>query len=47
MKGNFFEVFFSKYYPFLDMRKDTFKQIFLYLESLNKENYLIVETGTT
>jgi len=47
MKRDFFEIFFSRYYPFLDKRKNTFKQMFMYLESLNKENYLIVETGTT
>ena len=35
----------EKYYPFLDKRKDTFLKIFQYLESLNKKEYFIVETG--
>ena len=46
MSSNFFDIFYSKYYPILGKRKDTFKQIFTYLDSLNQESYLIVETGT-
>lgn len=39
-------IFKEKYYPFLEKRKETFLKIFQYLESLKKDNYLIVETGT-
>jgi len=39
------DVFLKKYYNLLAHRKDTFKKMFEYLESLKKEEYLIVETG--
>jgi len=39
------DVFLKKYYGLLARRRDTFKKMFEYLESLEKEEYLIVETG--
>ena len=39
-------IFKEKYYPFLEKRKETFLKIFQYLESLNKTEYFIIETGT-
>jgi len=39
-------IFKEKYYPFLGKRKETFLKMFQYLESLNKEKYFIIETGT-
>jgi len=45
--SKFLEVFNQKYYPHLKQRKDTFKIMFEYLDSLNQDKYLIVETGTT
>jgi len=46
IKKSFVEdVFLKKYYHLLARRKDTFKKMFEYLESLKKEEYLIVETG--
>ena len=47
MDLDFFKLYYSNYYPFLNQRQNTFTQMFMYLESLNKEKYLIVETGTT
>ena len=44
-KGFVEDVFLKKYYHLLAHRKDTFKKMFEYLESLKKEEYLIVETG--
>jgi SAM-dependent methyltransferase len=39
------EVFLPKYYNKLDKRKETFNQMFRYLESLEKDSYTIIETG--
>jgi len=44
---SFMDIFNQEYAPILAQRSYTFGQIFLYLDSLNKENYTIVETGTT
>jgi predicted O-methyltransferase YrrM len=41
------ELFEKEYAPNLGRRSYTFGQIFLYLDSLDKSNYTIVETGTT
>ena len=43
----FQENFNQKYYPYLQQRSNTFKVMFEYLDSLSKDKYLIVETGTT
>jgi hypothetical protein len=39
------QVFMTKYYPLLNARAETFKLMFEYLESLNKQKYNILETG--
>jgi hypothetical protein len=43
----FLQIMESKFYPYLGKREKTFKLMFEYLDSLNKDKYLIVETGTT
>lgn len=45
--GKFSEIMEERFYPYLGRREKTFRLIFEYLDSLNNENYLIVETGTT
>lgn len=45
--GKFSEIMEERFYPYLKRREKTFRLIFEYLDSLNNENYLIVETGTT
>lgn len=40
-------VFLPQFYDKLGARKDTFLKMFKYLESLNKDSYFIIETGTT
>ena len=47
MNKDFFEIFFSEYYHYLGIRNNTFRMMFEYLDSLNQDKYLIVETGTT
>lgn len=44
---SFMDIFDQEYAPILSQRSHTFGQIFMYLDSLNKDNYTIVETGTT
>ena len=44
---NFLKIMNEKFYPYLGKRENTFKMMFNYLDSLNKDKYLIVETGTT
>lgn len=44
---SFIDIFDEKYAPILGQRTNTFREIFKYLDSLNKEFYTIVETGTT
>lgn len=44
---SFMDIFDQEYAPILSQRSYTFGQIFMYLDSLNKDNYTIVETGTT
>lgn len=43
---SFLPEFIQNYYQILDKRFHTFYQIFEYLESLNKTDYLIIETGS-
>ncbi len=45
ISGTFLDYFDRKFYPRLKQRKDTFRKIFEFLESKNKEFYTIVETG--
>lgn len=45
--SKFLEIFKEKYYPHLKQRRNTFKMMFEYLDNLNQDKYLIVETGTT
>lgn len=40
------DIFNKEYYPKLGKRKNTFEKVFEYLESLNKQNPTILETGT-
>ena len=47
MKESFLNIFFSEYYHHLGTRNNTFRMMFEYLDSLNQDKYLIVETGTT
>jgi hypothetical protein len=47
MEDKFFEEFYTKFYPYLDHRADTTEKSLRYLDSLKREKYLIVETGTT
>jgi predicted O-methyltransferase YrrM len=44
---SFLDTFEQKYAPHLGQRTSTFREMFLYLESLNKDFYTILETGTT
>jgi hypothetical protein len=44
---NFLAIMNERFYPFLGKRENTFRMIFEYLDSLKKDKYLIVETGTT
>lgn len=43
----FSKIMNEKFYPLLGKREKTFRMMFDYLNSLNKDKYLIVETGTT
>lgn len=45
--STFLNVMKTEYFPYLGSRTSTFKMMFEYLDSLNKDKYLIVETGTT
>lgn len=45
--STFLNVMNRDYFPYLGSRSSTFKMMFDYLDSLNKDKYLIVETGTT
>ena len=47
MEDKCFEEFYTKFYPYLDHRAGTNEKMLRYLDSLNKDKYLIVETGTT
>lgn len=44
---SFIEMFNQEYAPLLEKRADTFRDMFGYLDSMNKSFYTIVETGTT
>ena len=44
---NYIDTFEEKYAPHLADRTETFREMFLYLDSLSKDFYTIVETGTT
>ena len=45
--SDFLKKFKEKYYPYLNHRSETFNKMFEYLDSLKRDKYLIVETGTT
>lgn len=47
MNTKFWNIFNERYYPNLSHRAETFTLMFSYLDNLNKDKYLIVETGTT
>lgn len=45
--NNFSQIMDERFYPYLGERENTFRMMFDYLNSLDKDKYLIVETGTT
>jgi hypothetical protein len=45
--NNFSQIMDERFYPYLGKRENTFRMVFDYLNSLDKDKYLIVETGTT